>query len=316
MSEVAFGRLTDQVRKGLGTINSATVPADSRRLFHGRGCCYPGFEQVTVDLYVPVMLVTFFKVQDETGFELEIVKQLKPLAMAAGLVAMVVQRRYLEGAPSECVWGELPAATFAARAGLRFRIQLQQRQNIGFFLDMEPGRRWLEARAEGKRVLNLFAYTCAFSVVAQQAGAVSVVNVDMSRGALSQGRDNHRLNQLPTDNIRFLQENILKSWSRIKRPGPYDLAVIDPPSYQPGSFVATRDYRKLIRRIPEFMADGGELLLCLNDPLLGVEFLTELVNTECPSCHFLGRIEPSTDFPDQNLDRQLKLLAFRFDGLN
>lgn len=313
MTSVDYAILINQVQKQLqAEITENFEKRDSRRLFHGRGCCYPGFEQVTVDLFWPVMLVTCFKSPPSDRFEAELISQLQPQAEAAGLSALLVQRRYLEGAPFQCAWGELPAETFARRQGSRFAIQFSQRQNIGFFLDMEPGRRWLEARAAGKKVLNLFAYTCAFSVVAQRAGAAAVVNVDMSRSALSQGRENHRINHLPTDSIQFLPQNILKSWGRIKRPGPYDLAIIDPPTYQPGSFVAERDYGKLVRRIPELMKPGGELLLCLNSPQLGEEFVRQLVAQECPECLLQERLEPCADFPDRDPEQQLKLFSYRY----
>ncbi|NHO64787.1 methyltransferase [Aestuariicella hydrocarbonica] len=285
---------------------------DSRRLFHGRGCLYPGYEQVTVDLFAPVLWVTFFKAPEDADFEARVIRELAEIAEVHALAALLVQRRYLPDAPAECVWGELPNTVWACRGQAKFTIQLGGRQNTGFFLDMEPGRGWLEQRAEGKRVLNLFSYTCAFSVVAQMAGAVSVVNVDMSRGALNQGRENHRLNHLPTDSIRFLQENILKSWGRIRRPGPYDIAIIDPPSFQRGSFVAAQDYRKLVRRLPEFMAAGGDVLLCLNAPELGEDFLQALVSEECPDCYFVERLTPSPDFPDKDPNQQLKLMHFRY----
>lgn len=305
--------LTDHLHYALNSsLDSQNTTLDSRRLFHGRGCVYPGYEQVTVDLYAPVLWLTFFKANDDGLFESQVTDEIVETAQHYGFAAVMVQRRYLQEAPSECVWGVVPDDIWAQRGAARFTVQLGGRQNTGFFLDMEPGREWLEARAEGKRVLNLFAYTCAFSVVAQQAGAISVVNVDMSRGALNQGRENHRLNDLPTDSIRFLQENILKSWGRIRRPGPYDIAIIDPPSFQRGSFVASQDYRKLVRRLPEFMAPGGDVLLCLNAPELGEDFLRQLALTECPDCQFVERLTPSPDFPDTDPDQQLKLLHFRY----
>lgn len=300
---------------------STTPNRDTRRLFHGRGRTFSGDEQVTVDWYSPVIWVTFFKEQDS-----ELQTQQYEQALLAALVeliettnsstkiieAVMVQRRYLHNAPAECILGVTPDTMFAYRGEAKYTVQLGGRQNTGFFLDMEPGRQWLESRVKGRRVLNLFSYTCAFSVVAQMAGAESVVNVDMSSGALSQGRENHRLNGLQTDSIRFLQENILKSWGRIRRPGPYDVAIIDPPSYQKGSFVAERDYGKLVRRIPQLMNPEGDVLLCLNAPELGQEFVQQVVDQECPACRFIERLMPSPDFPDENPDQQLKLLHYRY----
>lgn len=294
-------------------IDSGTVASEwpSRRLFHGRGRCYPGFEQVTVDLFAPVLRLTLYKPLEEI-LETALIQGLIEIAEIHELGALQVQRRFLEGAPSEVVWGQLPESLCARRGQLQFPITLDGRQNIGFFLDMEPGRQWLEQQAAGKRVLNLFAYTCAFSVVAHAAGAASIVNVDMSSSSLSQGRQAHRLNHQSTDNVRFLSENILKSWGRIRRAGPYDVVILDPPSYQPGSFVAEKDYGKLLRRIPELMPGGGEVLVCLNSPELDEQFIVDLMAEECAGCRLQQRLPGHPDFPDVDASRQLKLLHFRY----
>ena len=87
-------------------------------------------------------------------------------------------------------------------------------------------------------VLNLFAYTCAFSVVALQAGARLVVNVDMGQGTMATGQQNHQINGI-TAGASFLVHDIFKAWGKINRSGPYGLVIVDPPSYQKGSFIAT-----------------------------------------------------------------------------
>lgn len=289
---------------------------DSCRLFHGRGHCYPGLHYLTVDFFHPVVLATYFDLPDPAD-EPVLQVLLLNFARANQLSAVVIQRRYLPGAPSEVIDGQVPDSVYAQRTDCcndsqRFHIQPGQHQNVGYFLDMEPGRLWLEQHAKGKRVLNLFAYTCAFSVVAHKAGAQGIVNVDMSRGALNQGRKNHHLNNLQPDNVQFLQENILKSWGRIRRKGPFDTLIIDPPSYQPGSFVARKDYVKVIKRLPQLLKPQGNILLCLNAPQLGVDFLAEMIGEHCPDCHYIERLPAHTDFPDQNPDQQLKLLHYRY----
>ncbi|MBT3480160.1 MAG: methyltransferase [Opitutales bacterium] len=284
---------------------------DSRRVFHGRGRSFPGLEFLTVDLYSPVLSVVFFD-EAPKDWEREFVSRLSVLIEDTPLEGALLQRRYLARAPAEVVCGTIPEEVFARRGNQRFYLRLGQHQNSGFFLDMEPGRKWLEERCTGKRVLNLFSYTCAFSVVALGVGAKHVVNVDMSRGALSQGRENHRLNGLPAEGSKYLAANVLKSWGRIKRPGPYDLAVIDPPSYQPGRFVAKKDYLRVVRRIPELLKPGSEVLACLNAPEMGEGFLRQAFVEMCPECEFVERLASSPDFPDVDLDRQLKLMVFRY----
>lgn len=282
---------------------------DSCRLFHGRGQCYPGLEFVTLDAFAPVLLLTLFAEPPERWLE-DLVATLKD-RLNPGFDCLVVQRRYLPNAPSEVPLGQLPEQVYARRGDLRFHLHLARQQNTGFFLDMEPGRQWLERQAPGKRVLNLFAYTCAFSVVAVAAGAEKVVNVDMSSPALNSGRANHQLNGLDKTRSEFLAEDILKSWGRIKKRGPYDLAIIDPPSYQKGSFIATKDYAKVVRRLPELMPEGGLVLACLNAPELSENYLKQQFEEQCPAAVFVERLPPSADFPDVDPQQQLKLLVYR-----
>lgn len=159
-------------------------------------------------------------------------------------------------------------------------------------------------------MLNLFAYTCAFSVAALQAGAAEVVNVDMGRGAMATGQHNHQLNGLQAG-ARFLVHDIFSSWGKITRGGPYDLVIADPPSYQKGSFVATKDYARLARRLPDLLAPGGHALLCLNAPELGVGFLRALVAQQAPALAFVERVANPAVFADIDEDRALKVLVFR-----
>ncbi len=286
-----------------------TPVIDSYRVFHGRGRCFPGLEFVTVDFFQPVILITLFAEPPESWVE-QLIAQAQPLFNPEHTV-LVVQRRYLPQAPSEILWGELPESIYARRRGSRFNLHLAQQQNAGYFLDMEPGRLWLEQHASNRRVLNLFAYTCAFSVVAIAAGAEKVVNVDMSSAALNLGRANHQLNGLAKSHSEFVAENILKSWSRVKKPGPYDLVIIDPPSYQKGSFIAAKDYAKVIRRLPELMPQGGLVLACLNAPELSEGFLKQQFDEQCPQAEFIERLQAHADFPDIDPEQQLKLLIYK-----
>lgn len=285
---------------------------DSFRVFHGRGRTFPGLEFITIDFFQPVILVTLFT-EPEPNWLKNLVAHIQPL-FDKNTTALLVQRRYQAGAPSELVWGVLPEHVYACRCNLQFSLHLAQQQNSGFFLDMEPGRQWLEQNAMGKRVLNLFAYSCAFSVVAVAAGAVRVVNVDMSSAALNLGRANHLHNGLDKTCSEFLAENILKSWGRIKKRAPYDLVIIDPPSYQKGSFIAEKDYAKVIRRLPELMPAGGLVLACLNAPELDEEFLRQQFREQCAQAEFVERLQPHMDFPDIDPARQLKLLIYRLSA--
>lgn len=295
--------------KQLITVNSHPKTTEYTRLFHGRGNAYEGYHFLTVDSVDKVLFAVFFEMNDE---EEAIVSTLRDFYTSEGKwEALVVQQRYAKDAPSTIIAGQIPAQTFAIENGLKYHINFLSAQNIGFFPDMRIGRSFVRENAKGKSVLNLFSYTCSFSVVAIEGGATSVVNVDMNKNVLTTGRENHRLNGLNTKNVHFMPYNILKSWSRIKKAGPYDLIIIDPPSFQKGSFAATSDYAKIIRRLHEFAATKCTVFAALNAPELDTAFIKELFCENAPEFNYVKRLENLESFPANNEERSLKNMIFK-----
>lgn len=285
----------------------ATPPTETRRLFHGRGRCWPGLEQLTVDWLQGVLLVSLFKEPDAAA--LEALKQL--LQTHFGGYTVALQHRYLPQSTTEWLAGSPVDALTITEGGLRYLIDLGKKQNIGLFLDMRYGRNWVREQAKGLRVLNLFAYTCGFSVAAIEGGAEHVVNLDMACGALSRGRDNHRLNGHDLGRVSFLGHDLFKSWAKVTNSGPYDLVIIDPPSFQKGSFLLTKDYQRVLRRLPDLLTPQGTVLACMNDPAFGEDFLIDGVTREAPGLRFVERLQNPPEFPDIDPQSGLKALVFR-----
>ncbi|MBP8271486.1 MAG: class I SAM-dependent methyltransferase, partial [Sphaerotilus sp.] len=92
---------------------------------------------------------------------------------------------------------------------------------------------------------------------------------------------------------------------------PYDLVIVDPPSYQKGSFVAGKDYARLLRRLPDLLAPGGHALLCLNAPELGTDFLTEPMQALAPEVKLVQRLPNPPAFADVSAERSLKVLVYQ-----
>ena len=291
---------------------------DSCRLFHGRGQCYQGLEFLTIDWYSPVVFICIFKeVPDEwlSAFETHLNSLLEGFSHQQAL-CVVLQKRYLRGAPSDVLWGSLPESVYAKEDGWQFELSFCKKQNIGYFLDMAPGRAWVKIHAEGRRVLNLFSYTCSFSIAALSGGAKQVINLDMSRGALEVGKNNHRINAMGNrmvQDVHFLSHDLFRSWGKLKRKGPFDLIIVDPPSYQRGSFVADKDYAKVLKRLPSLLSEKGDVLLCLNAPYLDESFLPKLIEEHAVPLRFVERLASREDFPEDNNDGSLKVMHFMAD---
>ena len=309
----------------LRAIATAQPGTDAIRLFHGRGGRHPGCEHLSLDWYAPVWVLTTFAPLSHP--DLNAVGD----ALAARQAALwpdqplnwVLQDRSQPGqAHTQLMSGQVPEPHTVTEAGARYTVHVLRGQNHGLFLDMAEGRRWVREHMQAlagtqrrSKVLNLFAYTCAFSVAALQGGARQVLNVDMSHGAMGIGQQNHALNGLSTG-ASFMAHDIFSTWGKINRNGPYELVIMDPPSYQKGSFVATKDYARLVRRLPDLLAPGGHALLCLNAPELGVDFLQKLVSDTAPDLVFVKRLANPTAFADASPDRALKVLVYRAPELN
>ncbi len=290
------------------------LPLDACRVFHGRGGVHPGCEHLTLDCYPPVWLLTSFQPlpEDElAAIQAALAARWAELAPGQPL-NLVFQYRDEVRAETRLLCGEVPEPHIVTEQGARFKVHLMRGMNHGLFLDMAEGRRWVRehlAARPGARVLNLFAYTCAFSVVALQAGARQVLNMDMASGPLNIGKQNHQLNDV-AKGASFLPHDVFSSWGKITRSGPYELIILDPPTYQKGSFVAEKDYARLMRRLPDLLVPGGHVLVCLNSPKLGENFLTELMAAEAPGLRYVARLANPAVFEDVSPDRALKVLVY------
>lgn len=288
--------------------------ADSRRLFHGRGRTCEGLEQVCVDRFYPALLVTFF---GEHEGEDALCEQLWKMVAPLGYQGVAAQRRYLKGAPVDWPCGRPVAAPVARRGDLCFPLTFE-RQNVGFFLDIEPGRRWLEEQVRAHadtgnlKLLNLFAFTCAFSVIARAAGDLEVINVDVNRGVLNRGRENHEFNRLPMKGIKFLKFDVIREFNRFDRRGPFQLAVVDPPTRQKGRFDVGEHYGKLLQLLPECLADEAELLLVMNSPAYSEAYFRALIEKADSRYRVVARLPQNPDFPDRDPDAALKMLHISF----
>ncbi len=307
----------------LNAIATMALPTDAQRVFHGRGGLYPGCEQWALDAFPPVLVLTSFQAVSEdelTAIGTALSARWHQIAPTQSL-NWVFQCRAEGHIETRLMSGTVPDPHVVTENGTSFRVHVLKGQNHGLFLDMAEGREWVRHMVRNYssdqprlKVLNLFAYTCAFSVVALQAGAKQVVNVDMSHGAMAIGQQNHPLNSISTG-ATFLMHDIFKTWAKITRSGPYGLVIVDPPSYQKGSFIATKDYAKLMRRLPELLAPGGFALLCLNAPELGLDFLQNQMQELAPELKFVERVANPAAFADVSPERSLKVLAYQMPPL-
>lgn len=270
-----------------------------RRLFHGRGGCFSGLKDVVIDAYPPVIVI--FLYSERSSVWLDALRDVLLRQALGNIEAIVVQQREQLGVKNRVLWGGLNEKFEVEEQGLKYQLRFHQNQNIGFFPDMAVGRQIVRQISQGKRVLNLFSYTCSFSVAALAGGAKQVVNLDMNRSALDMGRINHQLNQLDLRSVSFLAMECFKSQSRLRKLGPYDLIICDPPASQGNSFNANQHWPKLLKRVVELVAPQGKLLLCMNGPVRPGAKLDQLIVEHLSENKTIEHYSPNdqaNDFPD------------------
>ncbi|CAM2009246.1 bifunctional 23S rRNA (guanine(2069)-N(7))-methyltransferase RlmK/23S rRNA (guanine(2445)-N(2))-methyltransferase RlmL [Acanthopleuribacter pedis] len=150
---------------------------------------------------------------------------------------------------------------------LKFLVNLQDYLDTGLFLDHRPLRDRIRKLAEGKRFLNLFAYTGSATVYAAAGGAASSLTIDMSKTYLDWAQRNLELNKLYARQHRFEQTDCIQ-WLKGKH-GPFDLIFLDPPSFSNSKRMTStldvqRDHVFLIERAGLQMAPDGLLIFSTN----------------------------------------------------
>ncbi|WP_295858664.1 class I SAM-dependent methyltransferase [uncultured Fibrobacter sp.] len=215
---------------------------DAYRIVNGAADGFPG---LTLDRFGDRFQVQFFG-PEMLSRRREIVEA---IVEAFNPVCVVVKERLsrsgksLENAPMEIAFGSREDAVGVVREGrARFHVDLLDTVNPGLFLDMRHVRLEVEDRfcalsgaaqsGEGPRFLNLFSYTCSFSVHARLGGAAVATNADISGKILDKGRENYALNGLDLRPGEFFRGNALEyvRWA-CKKGLRFDGIVLDPPSF-------------------------------------------------------------------------------------
>ncbi|HEY3899781.1 MAG TPA: class I SAM-dependent methyltransferase [Chthoniobacter sp.] len=161
----------------------------------------------------------------------------------------------------------LPMATVVEENGMRFGLDFAAGYSAGLFIDQRENRIFLRNCAP-RRVLNTFAYTCAFSVAAALAGA-ETVSVDLSKKSLDRGRENFALNKLETEGHRFYADDVLEVLPRLARKKEtFDAIIVDPPTFSRGNkgrrFQVKQDLEALLVAALEVAAPRAKILLSTN----------------------------------------------------
>ena len=309
---------------------------DAYRVFHGTAEGAPG---LTVDRYGAVLLAQTFHrpLSAEQLAELEAfyATAMPGLPLVWNDRSGKNSRTVNTLSPEQQAIAEQPSEF--SELGVRYRFQARHAgQDPWLFLDLRAARRRVMQEAEGKSLLNMFAYTCGVGVAAAKAGARHVVNVDFAESSLAVGKDNARLNELPI-RLRFVKSDAfaaLRQYAGLGQakmvrgkhlppfpelaPHRFDLVFLDPPRYAKSAFGVVdlvRDYAALFKPALLATEEGGTLICCNNDARVSREdWLDQLERSAVKAGRPVREaqwIAPEADFPSHDNNPPLKTLLLR-----
>ena len=289
----------------------AATPDSAYRLLNGAGDFTPG---VLADVYGAWAVVSALSEAQVPAAQV-LAQGIVDRGLARGVVVKRRARgRAADGPGVVTVLGEAPPERPVVSEGpRRFEVHLTTGVNVGLFTDMRLERARIAQVASGRRVLNLFAYTGAFSVAALGSGAASVTSVDLSEGVLAWARDNVALNGLAADRHhiaaadagRFLE-------AAAAREERYDLVLVDPPSFssaRDAAFTVGRDYAAIMTAACRVLAPGGALWLATNTrgfSLVGAAQLAAVEVGRQAQVVAMGGLPP--DYPTELSDAEARYL--------
>ena len=262
-------------RFALGRAGEGPRATTAFRVIHEEGDALP---RLAVDIYGDHLAAQFY---DEDGLwtaerRARVLDRLAATGVDGVYVKLrpkqanvLVDTRREELAPRAPVrGGPAPDELVVLEEGVPYGVRLGDGLATGIYLDQRGNRRRVREMAQGKRVANLFAYTCAFSVVAAKGGARSTVSVDASVAALERGRSNFALAGLALEGHEFLAEDARTWMARAKaRRERFELVILDPPSFSTTKravFTVEGDYVEVAAAAIALLSPGGTLLACSN----------------------------------------------------
>jgi 23S rRNA (cytosine1962-C5)-methyltransferase len=161
-----------------------------------------------------------------------------------------------------------PSPLVVHEEGLPYLVRLDDGLSTGFYADQRRNRVRVRAEAAGERVLNLFAYTCAFSVAAAAGGAARVVSVDASASFLERGRENVTRAGLDLAAHQFVAADARAFLERAARKDErFDVVVLDPPSFGTAGgrrFSIASDFVPLCALALRALSPRGRMLTSIN----------------------------------------------------
>lgn len=260
---------SERITNALSLRERLYAPEDSCRLVFAESDLIPG---LIIDRFVSIEGKIFLSIQFLTlGIDIfrdEIISILHELISPDGIFERSdVHVRALEGLPERKGWiGSTHDPRIVIREnGVLLRVDVENGQKTGYFLDQKANRALVASLSRGMRVLDTFTHTGAFGLNAWKGGAISVESIDISREAIETVQEAIKLNGAsPCVTAREADVfNVLKEYDSQER--RFDIIVLDPPAFTKNARMVDKaygGYKEINLRAMKILEPGGFLITC------------------------------------------------------
>ena len=311
--EIDAAFFVSRVRDALEIRKKFYRKEDSYRLLFAESDLVPG---LIVDRFADtsgkIWLSAQFLTLAVDRFRVEIVAALNEVVHPDGIFERSdVHVRGLEGIEERKGWISLangktdadPVITILEN-GIKIRVDLENGQKTGYFLDQKDNRRIVAGLSKGMAVLDTFTHTGAFGLNAWKGGASSVVSVDISEDAVATVNANIALNGAGKVMSALTADvfDLLKEYEREGR--RFDLIILDPPAFTKSAKMIEKaygGYKEINLRAMKILSSGGILVTCSCSHFFGADHFYRMLQNAAMDAHktvqVLGNYGPGPDHP-------------------
>ena len=256
------------------------------RVFNGEG---DGIGGLTIDYFNEFYLITWYS-RGIYVFKDFIIKAIRSLVSVEGIYE---KKRFEENGmvteEDSYYWGrKAPEPLIVKENNVNFAIYLNDGAMVGVFLDQKDVRKAIKTKyARGKKVLNTFSYTGAFSMAAAKGGAITT-SVDLASRSLDKTTENFKINNIDPSEHEIVVEDIFLYFKRAKKEGlKFDMTILDPPSFATSKnyrFSAASNYKDLVKDAIEVTKDEGIIVASTNCATFNMAKFKKFIDTAFKEC--------------------------------
>lgn len=237
------------------------------RVFNGEG---DGVGGLTIEYFDGYFVINWYSkgIYEFREFVIEALKSVTSFRGIYEKKRFNEDGKYIE--QDDFITGErAPIPLIVKENGVNFAIYLNEGAMVGVFLDQREVRKTIRDKySKGKKVLNTFSYTGAFSIFASLGGAEMTTSVDLANRSLPKTREHFEINGIDPEKEEIVVEDVFKYFKyAVKKELKFDLSILDPPSFAKSKdfiFSADKDYKDLLKQTIEITEVGGVIVASTN----------------------------------------------------